>query len=263
MNLPPQSKSWMAAIGSILPLFMTVAYLVPIWAGLRIVQQGLIGDERAVISAIFIFGGAALLFFLVTFIHEMGHAIAAWSVGHKVHFICVGSWGMSPAQRKLTRIKNSPDREYAGFVAQSARWGGWTKSGAIWVSAGGAAATAFCAVIIYLASNLSPGVAIGFKLIGLAFLIDAVVNLIPLIWGGRSASDGLHILQYMAGYQPKPDDWAAMRLRYVPDEAPLADDAEWAQISGGASPFLGKGPMRDLISREAKRRGDGAVLRRL
>lgn len=253
----------MAAIGSQLPLFLTMAYLVPIWAGLRIVQQGLIGDERAVMSAIFIFGGAALLFFLVTFIHEMGHAIAAWTVGHKVHFICVGSWGMSPAQRKLTRMKNSPDREYAGFVAQSAPWGGWTKFGAIWVSAGGAAATAFCAAIIYFASSFSPSVAVGIQLIALAFLIDAVVNLIPLIWGGRSASDGLHILQYMAGYQPKPDDWAAMRLRYVPANVPLTDDQEWAQIASGVGPFIAKGAMRDLISREAARRGDAAVLKRL
>ena len=263
MLIPPQSRSWMAAIGAQLPLFLTIGYLLPIWAGLRLVQQELIGDERGVLSAIFIFGGAALLFFLVTFIHEIGHAIAAWSVGHKVHFICVGSWGMSPAKRKLTRMKNSPDREYAGFVAQSARWGGWTKSGAIWVSAGGAAATALCALLIYLSAGLTPEFRLGVRLIALAFLIDAVVNLLPLIWGGRSASDGLHILQYLSGYAPGPEDWAAMRLRYVPDDAALTDDAEWAQISASASPFIAAGPMRDLMQREAKRRGDEAILKRL
>ena len=263
MIIPPQSRSWMAAIGAQLPLFLTVAYLVPIWAGLRLVQQSLIGDEQAVLSAIFIFGGAALLLFLVTFIHEMGHAIAAWSVGHKVHFICVGSWGMSPAQRKLTRMKNSPDREYAGFVAQTARWGGWTKSGAIWVSAGGAAATALCAALIYGAAGMTPDIRLGLRVIALAFVIDAVVNLLPLIWGGRSASDGLHILQYLSGYTPKAEDWAAMRLRYTPADVPLADDAEWAQLSESASPFVASGPMRDLMQREARRRGDKAVLSRL
>lgn len=253
----------MAAIGAQLPFFLTVAYLVPIWAGLRLVQQGLIGDERAVLSAIFIFGGAAALLFLVTFIHEMGHALAAWSVGHKVHFICVGSWGMSPAQRKLTRMKNSPDREYAGFVAQSPPWDGWTKFGAIWVSAGGAAATALCALLIYFTAGLTPQLALGLRVIALAFLIDAVVNLLPLIWGGRSASDGLHILQYLSGYRPGPEDWAAMRLRYTPQGAALTDDREWAALSASASPFVASGPMRDLMQREALRRGDEAVLRRL
>ncbi|WP_017930079.1 zinc metalloprotease [Robiginitomaculum antarcticum] len=260
MIIPPQDKGWMAAIGSQLPIVLTIAYLVPIWGGLRLLQQSVIGDERAVLAAIVLFGGAALLLFVVTFIHEMGHAIAAWGVGHKVHFICVGPFGVSPAQMKLTRIGDAPDREYAGFVASTPKWGQFRRGAAIWVSAGGAMATAACAIIIYMAAQSVPDLMLGLSLIALAFLIDAIVNLIPLIWDGRSASDGLHIWQYMAGYRPGPESWAATRLNYIPPGLALTDDEEWARISVSSGPFMRAPAMVKLIMREAQRRAETAVL---
>lgn len=263
MILPPQNKSWMAAIGAQLPILLTFAYLIPIWAGLRLVQQATLGDERAILAAIILFGGAALLLFLVTFIHEMGHALAAWSVGHSVHFICVGAFGVSPAQMKLLRIGDAPDREYAGFVAATPKWGAFSRGAAIWVSAGGAAATALCAAILYTLAQGTPAISPGLSLIALAFLIDAVVNLIPLIWGGRSASDGLRIWQYLSGYKPTAESWASTRLAYIPDGVALTSDTEWTQLSASSGPFIRAPAMVKLMTREAQRRGDRGALTKL
>jgi hypothetical protein len=190
-----------------------------------------------------IFALAIALNILQVFIHEMGHAVAAWSVGRRVHMICVGILGYAPGLGKFMRIQIPADAEYAGYVQVSPIWPDLSPGKSIWISAGGPLATGALGVLIWGGAGLvgpasdplasvesMRSIPLAALWLGGFFVLDALVNLIPLRWTLGGASDGLHILGYLGGSGWTADNWAETRLATAELSPELVSDAEWEHL---------------------------------
>ena len=195
---------------------------------------------------------------VLVFIHEMGHALAAWSVRRRVHLICVGTIGFRPRTKKLEWVKQPDAAEYAGFVSSSPIWPDTNRAKSIWVSFGGPFATLLTGLLLltYARHSALPNYPI--LLLSAFFLLDAFINLLPMRWSQSSSSDGLHILQYLSGNFWTPESWAETRLG---TEGPLVSDAEWAQLRAHVKqPFYGGPNFRKLLRHAAAEQKDEEML---
>jgi len=191
-----------------------------------------------------IFALAFALNFIQVLIHEMGHAIAAWKMRRRVHMICVGFLGYAPGLRKFMRIQIPTNAEYAGYVHVTPVWPDLDINKSIWISAGGPLATGLLGILILLAGKfMAPATdllstnpdAATYPVIPLVlggfFLLDALVNLIPLQWTLGGGSDGLHILGYLGGKGWTADMWAENRLATIDLSHELVSDEEWEHLN--------------------------------
>jgi hypothetical protein len=203
-----------------------------------------------------IFGIALALNIAQIFLHEMGHAVAAWSVKRRVHLICVGIVGYAPDIGKFMRVKKPDNAEYAGFVQASPIWPDFSARKSIWISAGGPLATGGLGLLIFAGAVLSGAATLPVLFLAAYFMLDAVVNLIPLRWYRGGGSDGLHILQYLGGHGWTADMWAETRLETAALSRQLVSNAEWQDLK----PLIG-GPfnspvMNRLLAAAVAERGD-------
>lgn len=203
-----------------------------------------VSDINQVGPVIAIFTLAIALNVIQVFIHEMGHALVAWKVGRRVHMICVGILGYAPGLGKFMRVQIPANAEYAGFVQVSPIWPDLSSRKSIWISAGGPLATGVLGLLILagaalfgpandpLASSLDAAHPIPLAALWLSgfFLLDALVNLIPLRWTLGGASDGLHILGYLNGKGWTADMWAETRLAAAELSPELVSDEEWGHL---------------------------------
>ena len=203
---------------------------------------------------VFIFALAFILNIIQIFLHEMGHALAAWSVKRRVHLICVGVVGYAPGIGKFMRINKRDNAEYAGFVQASPVWPDLSAAKSIWVSAGGPLATGGFGLLI-LAGALSDGtISLPVSFLAGFFILDAIVNLIPLRWARGSASDGLHILQYLGGFSWTPDMWAKTRLETAELSSQLVSDAEWHALKPLVGGPFNSPQFNELLKKAAAQR---------
>ena len=199
-------------------------------------------NQGSAVLAIFVL--AFGLNFIQVLIHELGHALTAWKMGRRVHMICVGFLGYAPGLGKFMRIQIPANAEYAGYVQVSPVWPDLDHGKSIWISAGGPLATGLLGVLIliagkFMAGSADPLIASGSAsaaypvvplVLGLFFLLDAVVNLIPLRWTLGGGSDGLHILGYLGGKGWTADMWAETRLASAELSNELVSDTEWEHL---------------------------------
>lgn len=217
--------------------------------------------ENFVFAIVGLFAFTAVLNAFLVLLHEMGHALAAWSVGRRVHLICVGWLGFAPARRKLFQIKKSQNAEYAGFVQTSPVWPDFNRAKSIWVSFAGPFATGGLGLLILLFSGRAGHYELPTYLLGWFFVMDAVVNLIPMKWSRGSASDGLHIWQYWTGNLWTNESWAETRLETLAYSGQLVSDAEWARLRPLArQPFAGGPSFRKLLKTAAAEKNDKETL---
>lgn len=215
--------------------------------------------NHALGNALIVIVFVAILNAILVFIHEMGHALAAWSVGRRVHLICVGAVGFIPRTGRFVLVGKSSSAEYAGFVETSPIWPDTSRIKSIWVSFGGPLATGILGVgvLIVLARN---GLA-SLWVLGAFFLMDMVVNLIPLKWTGGSVSDGLRIWLSWQGKLWTPDMWAAMRLGVQDRGVDIVSDAEWTELRPLVrQPFYGGAEFRQLLFVAALEKNDTEML---
>lgn len=155
--------------------------------------------------------------FLGIFVHEMGHAIAAWSVGRRVHLIVVGPIAY---RVKLRKFAASSSLEGAGR-----RWGGlmvstpppgqdWNRGRTVVYAAGSLAnfaAGALAIVFGVFVARHSPdaGVCAGFALSTVSM---GTYNLIPVRLRRDKWTDGGKLLQFAMGMRMSVDDELATRL---------------------------------------------------
>ena len=139
--------------------------------------------------------------------HEMGHALAAWSVGRRVHLICVGLLGFIPTSCEFVWVNQPKSAEYAGFVQSSPIWPDFNRAKSIWVSLGGPLITFIMGITIMVLASHSVYYKLPTQILGIFFLLDAFINLLPLRWSQDTSSDGLHIWQYLTRNLWTPDSW--------------------------------------------------------
>ena len=85
-------------------------------------------------------------------------------------------------------------------------------------------------IILAGAALTNPSIPIAALWLGGFFLLDALVNLIPLQWVKGGGSDGLHILQYLGGNNWTADMWAKTRLATAELSPQLVSDEEWEYL---------------------------------
>lgn len=186
--------------------------------------------EAGIGHIIGIFAVAFLLNIIQIFVHEMGHALAAWSVKRRVHLICVGIIGYAPDIRKFMFLRKPDNAEYAGFVMASPVWPDLGPGKSIWVSVGGPLATGGLGALFLIMFALGGALSPALLSLSVFFMLDAVVNLLPLRWSRGSGSDGLHILGYLGGESWSLDAWAQTRLDMAEFSPTLISDEEWHHL---------------------------------
>ena len=206
-----------------------------------------------------VIGLVALLNVVLVFIHEMGHAFAAWSVERQVHLICVGIVGFVPRTGQFLLVRKSGSAEYAGFVETSPVWPDMSNAKSIWVSLGGPLATGTIGALLFIGVLFNGQTSL--LILGGFFLMDMVVNLIPMRWSGGSMSDGLRIWHSWHGNLWTPDNWAATRLGVKDRGIDIVSDAEWVELRPLVKqPFYGGAEFRQLLFVAALEKNDTKVL---
>ena len=220
-------------------------------------QYPVLTNQTLSIPAIFVF--VFLLNVILVLIHEMGHALAAWSVGRRVHLICVGIVGFAPRIGRFRIVRKSGAAEYAGFVETSPVWPDLSNTKSIWVSLGGPLATGLTGTIFLL---------FWYRVVGR--LEICACRLLPYGHGresrshemGRgSASDGLRIWLNWRGNIWTPDIWAATRLSVQDRGGDIVSDTEWTELRPLVrQPFYGGTEFRQLLLVAALEKNDTEML---
>lgn len=243
--------SALLAVG--VPYFILMHFIL---AGALNISQG-----AALIGA-FVLGAGLHLF--EVFIHEAGHAIAVRATGGQVHMICVQRWAYTPQTRQWGQIQKPSNAEFAGFVEYTPHWGQFDARRSIWVSLGGVLATGGIALALFVCVILLPEASLWrapFLALAAYFSCDVVMNLTPLRWAAGGRSDGLHIIDALKGDVWTNDKWAKVRLSAAPYSPLLASNEEWEDIKATTRMrTLPDSLFKTLITKEAKRRGDTALM---
>jgi Zn-dependent protease len=190
-------------------------------------------------------GLIALAFIAVSvLVHEIGHAVAAWAVGWRVHLIVVGPFAFAPRQRKFIPLGNRRQRpDFLGWVhVTPPPDSGWIK-GAIPIKLGGAmgnlalgAVSALSALAIYdTAAN--PYFAV-LAALAVASVIFAAANLVPFSRPGAWKSDGASAIAVLKGEEPTLREQMASRLSGMVFDGVPAEDWDVSALNelAGAPP---------------------------
>jgi len=206
-----------------------------ILATMHVGMMGLF-PSNTVLKIVTIFTLTPAFFLLVVFLHEVGHAIAAWLVNYRVHVIVIGRIGFVPAELKFIRVGREQEGEIAGFVSCSPKWPIKGRARDIVVSIAGPLATAILGIfLLYLDYRefLPKYSRRALPLLALACFMDSVFNLLPFKWGAQTYSDGLNIIKNLSKSKWTKDIWAQTRLfSYTYAQQEIVSDEEWAELRG-------------------------------
>ena len=182
-----------------------------------------------------LFGLAALILVLapiIALVHELGHAVAAWLVGYRVHFIAIMNWGFAPETGRFHKVQDDQFYEMGGFVQFTTPWQDDNKWKDIFVYAAGVLACFLLALIVYL-FGLFDWYGPRFSLYGaLAIVAVSLPNLVPFSFSNAVGTDGKHILERLRGSGWSKEIWAANRAwaaQYGYIDSAMSD-TEWAQL---------------------------------
>lgn len=181
-------------------IFAAVLFIGYLMAGqlIRTFEVGPLASA-ALIAPVFI----VELFFCLL-IHELGHAVAAWLVGWRIHVIAVGPLSYFPVERRFARTWTIKGR--GGFVlALPAISNGDERGRTIFTLGGPAANLVFGAVGLSIALSLqSQTLNQGdtWTLLAGSLSIDSLAvgfaNLVPF-WNANRPSDGAKLLSHLFG----------------------------------------------------------------
>lgn len=197
------------------------------------------------IISLFMIGPVFFLF--VTFIHEMGHALAAWVFNFRVHFIAIGAWGFDLENKQFIRVPDYSKHELAGFVSVSPRWPYERRFDSLLISLAGPLATFLMGLsILFVSQYLNLNYRIFIVLVIICFF-DAGYNLWPISVRGGHKSDGRQILEELSSERSNRvlknflHNRLYAALTYKQD---LATDEEWLVLR------------RELIAQQNSNGGD-------
>ena len=252
------NSPWLSQLGSIVQALMLAgtAICACVVSMLTFEELGL-GRENGWIALVS-FSGFFALNVIITFFHEMGHALAGWATGRRVHFICVGWLGYAPEIKRFHWVKDPGGQgEYAGYVHVTPIYPDFSHSKSALVSLGGPLMTGLIGALVLLSNSAAGEWRYAVIGLGLAFMLDMVANLIPLEWRSGQGSDGLHILGYLRGKGWTRNTWAHNRLSARGHSANLVSKDEWQALRPLAISRERHDPdLHDLLRRGAWDHGD-------
>jgi Zn-dependent protease len=188
--LPRNTVGWCAAIAQYLLAFYTASIGFGLGSGIAFFATYLVFPAFSLMSV---------------FIHEIGHALAAWVVGWQVHAINV--WGMSylPTRPSFVFEPQVSRDDIGGFVfATSPLSADWARGQVIFIL-GGPLANLMVAVGCGLASKqMEGGLAAVFWAFATFELVTCIYNLWPNSQLDGFTSDGRSLLAIARGYRPAP-----------------------------------------------------------
>lgn len=211
---------------------VTVALLLLTLLGLFLADLVRGGDPRALV-VVFLFAAWAPL--LV--VHELGHALAAWSVGWRVSEIVLGH-GRELARFQvggtLVRLKPIPVEGYILPAPRGVRGGRWdARWKSAWVYLGGPLAEMLVVGVLWLVSRgrlferATDTTTLALQGVALAAAVSLFFNLLPLPRAGQ-ANDGLGILLSLRRDQASLTQWALSSVLTAVRRCLLADDVAGA-----------------------------------
>ena len=189
---------------------------------------------NSTLRLISIFTIAPMFFFFVIFVHEMGHAIAAWALKYRVHFIAVGTFGFNPEKRRFQRAYDFSKNEIAGFILYSPEWPIKDRWGEIIVSFCGPLATIILG-LLFLTVRQSLGYfshgRTALMLLAIVCFLDAAYNLLPLKSGRSNNSDGRNIWESLFKTMWTPESWVNVRAYAAShNDQVFLSDKEWTEL---------------------------------
>lgn len=216
------SKEWLAGIwnqivGVVTFLSMIVAAIYPA----AVISNGHPGVAAA--AALML----AVIFPICIFIHEIGHAVAAWLVGWRVHLIVVGSRGFAPRGRKFLRVsRQCRQKDLGGWVHTTPPPNSVPNKGAITVILGGAMGNLVLAAlllpVVTMLSDVEKHLYAVLVSLGGISVIYAIRNLVPTWSLGGWQSDGASLIRVIKGVEPSIYDQSLSRLfGLVYDDVPV------------------------------------------
>lgn len=176
-----------------------------IWFGVAIllgicVFTGVAEFSRGITSnSIFIFVLTFMVFSFITFIHEMGHALAAWACKCRVHYIAVGRFGFDPENRKFKKHSDKMERKFDGFIQYSPSWPAPSRWTEIIVSFSGPLITLILGLgllyrfYIFGYNPAYPNANTGYMWLGFACVLHTIINLLPVKISETLNTDGRNI----------------------------------------------------------------------
>ena len=197
-----------------------------------------------------LFSIAALLIIMtlvIAFVHELGHAIAAWLVGYRVHMIAVMSLGYAPETRRIHLIKDHQLHELGGFVVATSSWRNWGKWKDVFLYAGGVLACFLFAAGVY-AFDVFGGYGVKASLYtALAIIAVTLPNLVPFNFSNKVATDGKLILNRLSGHSDPEEMWLKNRIWASQNgySKNTVSDEEWTDIQ--SVNFLSRSPEFGLL----------------
>lgn len=185
-----------------LALTLSVISLGLVVVGAGIASAAVLGPGRD--RPLLLFPFFVTFMFLNILIHEMGHAVAAWSVGRRVHLIVVGpfAWRVKLRKFALSSSLEGAGRRWGGFVLSTPPPGQSWERGKIFFFAAGAlanfAAGALAIAVFLLTAKQPAGISAGFAL---STFSTGLYNLIPVRAFKGERTDGGKILRAVMGTQ--------------------------------------------------------------
>jgi Zn-dependent protease len=206
------SKEWLAGDwNQLVGIFTYLSILLVAVYPATVVSNGHPGVAAA--AGLLVFGYLPICIF----VHEIGHAVAAWLVGWRVHLIVVGSRGYAPRGRRFLRAsRNGQQKDLGGWVHTTPPPDTAPNKGAITVKLGGAIGNLVLAMLSALAATLLYEVQIHLYafLLGLGgvSVVYAIRNLVPTWSPGGWQSDGASLIRVLRGVEPSVYDQSFARL---------------------------------------------------
>jgi Zn-dependent protease len=145
-----------------------------------------------------------LVWALTTFVHEIGHAVAAKIIGWRVHIIAVKPFAFRPAQRKFGFAPRLKTADVGGFVFATPKlFSRRTKKEAVFLVGGAVANLLWGTIALILAASFtaSPKWSNVFGSLGLVSLIAGIFNLVPIWWEKDRGTDGALLWDLWRGRQ--------------------------------------------------------------
>ncbi len=153
---------------------------------------------------------------LCTLVHELGHAVAAWIAGWRVHLIAVTGLAYAPRGGWYGRAKNlRPGADVGGWVHATPSEGqAWSPGFALFL-VGGILGNLGLALACGFAAATLPQEKLSAFFAGLAAmsLVYVVVNAVPFGRPGAWKSDGAHLIDVLRGKLPSTSEQNLSRLQ--------------------------------------------------
>lgn len=196
-----------AALGVAAILLKTILGVIAGYAILGACAAVLGDSHGGLMTWLFAFVASPIFLFVVVFLHELGHAVAAWLNKWIVDKIVVYPFAYAPRKRTWSWAKGYAWRgDVFGWVETRPRAGGGSRVQETWVTLGGVIANVASAIAFLAIANLALAhvVSAVFGALAAISVVTAIFNILPWKLAG-SGSDGMRLAEMWTRPAPLRD----------------------------------------------------------